>query len=320
MAARVVLLDIMLPGVNGYETCRRIRATPELRDCKVILVSAEAMTSERLRVYEVGADDYVTKPFHAGELHAKVRVFGRLHSVEALDRMKDDLLSILAHELRTPLTGTCPWARSCRARSRSPTNSVGMWGNMVLQNGRRLIDFVERGLPLCACRVGSGRSSGPPSICPSVLPPGHPCGRPGGAARLQPGCRAAADPGDHRWRVVRRGGRWHGRRGADAGRNGRGSHGGADVAALGVRGQVVVRGACSAVGFRDALVGLGVRQAGGEIVGADIGLALARTIAVELGGEVTAARHDDGFQFAMTLATAADACSPSRPHMSHAPR
>lgn len=71
--ADVVLLDIMMPGLNGYETCRTIRATPEICDVKVILVSARAMAQERATGFEVGADDYLTKPFDADELIRRVR-------------------------------------------------------------------------------------------------------------------------------------------------------------------------------------------------------------------------------------------------------
>ncbi|HVN89664.1 MAG TPA: response regulator [Candidatus Binataceae bacterium] len=59
----LILLDIMMPGMNGYETCRKMRATPILRHSKIIMVSAKAMVSERIEGYEAGADDYITKPF-----------------------------------------------------------------------------------------------------------------------------------------------------------------------------------------------------------------------------------------------------------------
>lgn len=70
----IILLDIMMPGIDGYETCRRIRQNPAMNNVKVIMVSAKAMVEERLKGYEAGADDYITKPFGVGELLARVRV------------------------------------------------------------------------------------------------------------------------------------------------------------------------------------------------------------------------------------------------------
>jgi len=78
----LILLDIMMPGVDGYEVCSRIRANPDLALTKVILISGKAMIEERLKGYEVGADDYITKPFIPEELLAKVKVFIRLTQVE----------------------------------------------------------------------------------------------------------------------------------------------------------------------------------------------------------------------------------------------
>jgi DNA-binding response OmpR family regulator len=68
----LILLDIMLQGMNGYEVCQQIRKSSSLKHTKIIMVSAKAMTSERLKGYQVGADDYLTKPFDGEELLAKV--------------------------------------------------------------------------------------------------------------------------------------------------------------------------------------------------------------------------------------------------------
>ena len=68
----LIILDIMLPGMNGYEVCQQIRNSSLLMHTKIIIVSAKAMTSERLKGYQVGADDYLTKPFDGEELLAKV--------------------------------------------------------------------------------------------------------------------------------------------------------------------------------------------------------------------------------------------------------
>jgi C4-dicarboxylate-specific signal transduction histidine kinase len=78
----LVLLDIMLPGIDGYEVCRRIRSNPKLSFTKVILVSGKARVEERLKGYAIGADDYMTKPAVPEELLAKAKVFLRLTRVE----------------------------------------------------------------------------------------------------------------------------------------------------------------------------------------------------------------------------------------------
>ncbi|HEX4954018.1 MAG TPA: response regulator [Thermoanaerobaculia bacterium] len=68
----LVLLDVMLPGIDGYEVCRRLREQPELTHLKIILLTARGRDAERLRGLEQGADLYVTKPFSTRELIATI--------------------------------------------------------------------------------------------------------------------------------------------------------------------------------------------------------------------------------------------------------
>ena len=74
----IILLDIMMPGLTGYEVCEQIKADKSLSHIKILLVSAKAMLDEKLRGYDVGADDYITKPFEHEELLAKIKIFLRL--------------------------------------------------------------------------------------------------------------------------------------------------------------------------------------------------------------------------------------------------
>ncbi|MDM8556871.1 hybrid sensor histidine kinase/response regulator [Desulfococcaceae bacterium HSG7] len=78
----LILLDIIMPGMDGYEVCRKIRQNPADSHIKIIMLSSESKLEERLRGYKVGADDYIAKPFEEHELLAKVRVFLRLKRVE----------------------------------------------------------------------------------------------------------------------------------------------------------------------------------------------------------------------------------------------
>jgi putative two-component system response regulator len=79
----VVLLDIMMPGLSGYEVCERIKSGPYGAFTQVILVSGKASTPERLRGYEALADDYIVKPFEHDELLSKVRVHFRLREAQS---------------------------------------------------------------------------------------------------------------------------------------------------------------------------------------------------------------------------------------------
>lgn len=74
----LVLLDIMMPGIDGYEVCRRIKDSPIGAFTQVIFVSGKTSTAERMEGYEAGADDYIVKPFDHDELLAKVRIHFRL--------------------------------------------------------------------------------------------------------------------------------------------------------------------------------------------------------------------------------------------------
>jgi CheY-like chemotaxis protein len=65
---RVVLLDVLMPGPDGYEVCRRIKADPGLRDTAVVVVTSRVDDDARRRVQEAGADAYVPKPFSPAAL------------------------------------------------------------------------------------------------------------------------------------------------------------------------------------------------------------------------------------------------------------
>ena len=91
----LVLMDIMMPRMDGYEATRRVRLLEQGVDLSIILVSAKASTSERVKGYEAGADDYLVKPFDDEELLAKVRVHMRLRRAlsdldEARAKLADD--------------------------------------------------------------------------------------------------------------------------------------------------------------------------------------------------------------------------------------
>lgn len=102
----LVILDLMLPGLPGTEVCRRLRAVPETRGVPVIMLTARGEEIDRVVGFEVGADDYVTKPFSVRELMLRVRAVLRRGSAAAsaeTELLLDTALIRLdvgAHEVR----------------------------------------------------------------------------------------------------------------------------------------------------------------------------------------------------------------------------
>ena len=69
----LVILDLMLPKLNGWEVCRRIKEDDSIKDIAVLMLSARSEVDDKVRGFNVGADDYVTKPFSPKELVARVK-------------------------------------------------------------------------------------------------------------------------------------------------------------------------------------------------------------------------------------------------------
>ena len=143
----IILLDIMMPEMDGYTVCRKIREDQRFAFTKIIIVSAKTLESERLVGYEAGADDYITKPFNQDELMAKLRVYSRLQSEEKMNRMKDDLLILLSHETNTPLNSIKGFA-DLLLKTTSLDEKQKMYVRTIYEAGDSLENFLHKALLL----------------------------------------------------------------------------------------------------------------------------------------------------------------------------
>ncbi|MCU0782763.1 MAG: response regulator [Verrucomicrobia bacterium] len=119
----LVLLDLGLPGANGFEFLKQVRESPETQHIPVIVVTAWNATSDKVRGFELGATDYLTKPFESAELRARVCAALRAKrlqdevsqtnreltaarvAAETAARAKAEFLANMSHEIRTPMNG-----------------------------------------------------------------------------------------------------------------------------------------------------------------------------------------------------------------------
>ncbi|MCA1612974.1 MAG: response regulator transcription factor [Acidobacteria bacterium] len=101
----LILLDLMLPGMSGAELCRRLRREPATRRTPIIMLTARAAESERVAGLDLGADDYITKPFSVRELAARVRAVLRRADDTAGASYEDERLQIHFADVRVVCDG-----------------------------------------------------------------------------------------------------------------------------------------------------------------------------------------------------------------------
>jgi signal transduction histidine kinase len=110
----LILLDVNMPEMDGYEVCERLKTIDVVRDVPVIFLTALTDTADKVRAFDAGAVDYVTKPFQFEEVLARVRTHIALRHAQqelgrnfdrlrALENVRDQLVHMVVHDMRSPL-------------------------------------------------------------------------------------------------------------------------------------------------------------------------------------------------------------------------
>lgn len=157
----LILMDVMMPpGIDGFETCRRILENPKTKEVPVIFMTALSDVDYKTQAFEVGAVDYITKPFQQAEVFARIRAHLRLHTItqlleernhqlqqekeraERANRIKTEFLANMSHELRTPLNGVMGYAQGLQM-SENLDSTEKRWVDSIYQCGSHLLTLIN---------------------------------------------------------------------------------------------------------------------------------------------------------------------------------
>ncbi len=169
----LVLLDVLMPEMDGYTVCEQFKKDPILREIPIIFLSALSDVESKVRGFEVGGVDYITKPFHQEEVVARINLHLTLknleqereryiaelkireRNLEMANREKDEVIRIVSHDIRNPLTGIIGVANILRSEDGYSKEEIDGMLEIIEQSGYKLLDLVKDILEVESTKAGS---------------------------------------------------------------------------------------------------------------------------------------------------------------------
>lgn len=154
----VVVLDWMMPGLDGPETCRRLKADPAWRHVPVILLTALSGREHVIAGLDAGADEFLSKPVSGPELRARVRSMVRIKRqhdalAEAM-RLREELAQMIVHDMRSPLTSILGFTELALVPGALPSRVTEYLGR-IQQQAQRLSQFTDEVLLVAKLELGA---------------------------------------------------------------------------------------------------------------------------------------------------------------------
>ena len=169
----LILLDLLMPEMDGFQVCRRVRENPEWAEIPIIFLSSAIDKELIVRALESGGVDYITKPFNHAELVTRVRTHLALKNardeLKQLAEDRDELLGILAHDLKNYLGGMDMSAQLLRDRTEAMADpKLRLMAQNISQGSSQMLAFVKEFLANASSDHGLNLKSEPVSLSDSA--------------------------------------------------------------------------------------------------------------------------------------------------------
>lgn len=161
----LILLDIMMPGMDGYEVCRRLKSNPATHQIPVIFLTAKTALEDEIKGFKLGAVDYITKPISLPKVQARIKNHLLLQeSLKRLEeqnaqlieaaRLREDVDQIMRHDLKSPLNCIIAFPRIIMENAQLDAEYVKSL-RMVEESGYRMLNMINLSLDLMKMERGT---------------------------------------------------------------------------------------------------------------------------------------------------------------------
>lgn len=161
----LILLDVMMPGIDGYEVCTRLKADPATREIPVIFLTALSDQESELRGLDIGAVDYIIKPIslplvkarvknHLSLVVARRQLAAQVASLTEAAKMREGVERIMRHDLKTPLQGVIGLSELLSG-AENLTTKQQLWVEYINGEGLKILEMINRYLDLFKMENGT---------------------------------------------------------------------------------------------------------------------------------------------------------------------
>lgn len=162
----LILLDIMMPGMDGYEVCRQLKDDEKTRNIPVIFLTAKSSVEDEIMGFKLGAVDYIIKPIsppvvlarvatHLAMRDAYLRLNQQFAELQEMDRLRKDIEAISRHDLKSPVNGIMGCAKMMIDSTNFSIDDAKQFGHLILDAAYKLREMINLSLNIMKMEQGS---------------------------------------------------------------------------------------------------------------------------------------------------------------------